>query len=233
MESKRLTIEPRTDKGKNASRRLRAGGFIPGVLYSHGETEAIKMQEKEFLKLFKGRISESVIFDLHSASKKDFDEKMAYVKDYQSDPVTNKLLHVDLFKVTATEKIHTNVPVFFIGTAVGAKMGGILEVEAREVLVECLPRDLPEKIEVDVSGLNVGDAIHARDINLGDKVKIMLNPEAAIVTVIIPKIAVVEEKVEEAAVAVEGEEAKEGEKAEGEPVEEKEKEKEKEKKEKK
>jgi large subunit ribosomal protein L25 len=227
MESKRLTIEPRTDMGKNASRRLRVGGYIPGVLYSHGETEAVQIQEKDFFKLFKGKISESVIFDLHSASKKDLDEKMAYVKDYQRDPVTNQILHVDLFKVTATEKIHTNVPVIFVGTSAGAKMGGILEVEAREVLVECLPRDLPEKIEIDVSKLDIGDAIHVHDIDLGEKVRIMLNPEAAIVTVIIPKIAVVEEKVEEAAVAAEGEEAKEEEKAEGEPEEAKEKEKEK------
>ncbi len=227
MESKRLTVEPRTDMGKNASRRLRAGGFIPAVLYSHGETEAVQIQEKDFFKLFKGKISESVIFDLHSESKKDFGEKMAYVKDYQRDPVTNQILHLDLFKVTATEKIHTNVPVFFLGTSAGAKMGGILEVEAREVLVECLPRDLPEKIEIDVSKLNIGDAIHARDIDLGEKVRIMLNPEAAIVTVIIPKIAAVEEKVEEAVVAAEGEEAKEEAKAEGEPEGEKEKEKEK------
>jgi len=216
MEAKNLTIEPRTDFGKIASYRLRMAGFIPGVIYSHGKTEAVQINKKDFFKLFKGKITESVIFDLHSLSKKDYEEKMAYVKDYQKNPVTNEILHIDLFKVTATEKIHTNVPVEFAGTAIGAKMGGILEVELREVLVECLPRDLPEKIQVDVSKLNTGDSIHVRDLDLGEKVRIMTNPEAVIVTVIIPKIAVIEEKVEEAAVVAEGEEAKEEAQAEGE-----------------
>jgi len=220
MEAKTLTVEPRTDFGKNASRRLRMSGFIPGVIYSHGETEAVQINMKDFFKLFKGRITESVIFDLHSLSKKNYEEKMAYVKDYQKNPVTNEILHVDLFKVTATEKIHTNVPVEFLGTALGAKMGGILEVEVREILVECLPRDLPEKIHVDVTNLNTGDSVHVRDLDLGEKVKILTNPEAVIVTVIIPKIAAIEEKVEEAAVVAEGEEAKEEVKAEDEEAEE-------------
>jgi large subunit ribosomal protein L25 len=101
MEAKRLTIEPRSVVGKNASRRLRRNGFIPGVLYSHGEAESIQIPDKDFYKLFKGKISESVIFDLHSSSKKDFEDKMAYVKDYHLNPVTNEILHVDLFKVTA------------------------------------------------------------------------------------------------------------------------------------
>jgi large subunit ribosomal protein L25 len=210
MEAKSLTIESRKDTGKNVSRKLRREGYIPGVIYSHGQAEAIRFPSKEFAKLFKGKISESIIFDLHDLAGKDHEEKMAYVKDYQVDPVTNEILHVDLFKVTANEKIHTNVPIEFVGTAKGSKMGGILEVEAREIIVECLPRDLPEKILIDVSDLNTGDSIHVRDIHAGEKVRILSNPEAAIVTVIIPKIAAVEEKVEEAAVAAaEGGEVKE------------------------
>jgi large subunit ribosomal protein L25 len=210
MEAKSLTIESRKDTGKNISRKLRQEGYIPGVMYSHGKAEPIRFLNKEFAKLFKGKISESIIFDLHEPSSKDHEEKMAYVKDYQVDPITNEILHVDLFKVTANEKIHTNVPIEFIGTAKGTKMGGVLEVEAREIIVECLPKDLPEKIQIDVSELNTGDSIHVRDINAGEKVRILSNLEAAIVTVIIPKIAAIEEKVEEEAAAVaEGGEVKE------------------------
>ncbi len=217
MQAKSLTIEPRNDLGKNASRRTRKSGYIPGIIYSHGEAEAIKIPTKDFFKLFKGRITESVIFDLHS-SRKEYEEKMAYVRDFQMDPVTNEIVHVDLFRVTATEKIHTRVPIEFIGTAKGTKLGGILEVDIREVEVECLPKDLPEKIQLDVNEMNIGDSIHVRDINLGESIKIMENPDMFIASVHIPKVAVLEEKVEEAA-AVEGEgeegakEAAEGEEA--------------------
>ena len=214
MEAKSLTVEPRTEYGKNASRRARRNGFIPGVIYSHGEAEVIQIPRKEFFKLFKGRISESVIFDIHSTAKKEDTEKMAYVKDYHQDPLTGEILHVDLFKVTKGEKIHTHVPIVFVGTAKGVKLGGILEVDVREVEVECLPKDLPEKIEIDVTEMEVGDSIHAKDVVLPNGVKIMGNPDASIASVHVPKVAAVEEKVEEA-VAVEGE-GEEAKKAEGE-----------------
>lgn len=215
MQAKTITVEPRIDFGKNASRRIRSRGFIPGVLYSHGKSESIQVPEKEFFKLFKGRISESVIFDILSTDKKDATEKMAYVKDYQADPMTGEILHLDLFRVTKDEKIHTHVKIEFVGTAKGIKLGGILEVDMRELRVECLPMDLPEKIQINVTDLDIGDSIHVKDIDLGDKVKITSILEASIASVHIPKVAVVEEKVEEAvAVEGEGEEAKKAEEGE-------------------
>jgi large subunit ribosomal protein L25 len=212
MQAKSITVEKRTEFGKNESRRIRKKGFIPAILYSHGQSEAIQVPEKEFFKLFKGRISESVIFDIVSSDKKDDVEKMAYVKDYQADPITGEILHLDLFKVTKDEKIHTHVKVEFVGTAKGIKLGGILEVDMRELEVECLPMDLPEKIQINVTDLDIGDSIHVKDVTLGDAVKITSNPEASIASVHVPKVAAVEEKVEEA-VAVEGE-GEEGKKAE-------------------
>ncbi len=224
MEAKSLTVETRTDFGKNASRRARQNGFIPGVIYSHGESESIQIPRKEFFKLFKGKISESVIFDIHSNAKKDDTEKMAYVKDYHKDPITGEILHVDLFKVTKGEKIRTHVPIIFTGTAKGVKLGGILEVDVREIEVECLPKDLPEKIEIDVTSMEVGDSIHVKDLVLADGVKAMENPDASIASVHVPKVVVEEAKVEEAvAVEGEGEEAKKA--AEGEEEKDKEKEK--------
>jgi large subunit ribosomal protein L25 len=212
MQAKSITVEPRTDFGKNASRRVRGKGFIPGILYSHGETETIQIPEKEFFKLFKGRISESVIFDILSNDKKNDVEKMAYVKDYQADPITGEIIHLDLFRVTKDEKIHTHVKIEFVGTAKGIKLGGILEVDLRELEVECLPMDLPEKIQINVTDLDIGDSIHVKDVKIGDTVKITSNPDASIASVHVPKVAVVEEKVEEAvAVEGEGEEAKKAE----------------------
>jgi large subunit ribosomal protein L25 len=215
MQAKSITVEKRTDFGKNASRRVRRSGFIPAILYSHGESEAIQVPEKEFFKLFKGRISESVIFDLLSSDKKDDVEKMAYVKDYQADPITGEIIHLDLFKVTKDEKIHTHVKIEFVGTAKGIKLGGILEVDMRELEVECLPMDLPEKVQINVTDLDIGDSIHVKDVSAGDAVKITSNPEASIASVHVPKVAAVEEKVEEAAVAEgEGEEGKKAEEGE-------------------
>ncbi len=229
MEAKSLTVEPRNDFGKNASRRARRNGFIPGVVYSHGESESIQIPRKDFFKLFKGKISESVIFDIHSSAKKDDTEKMAYVKDYHMDPISGEILHVDLFKVTKGEKIHTHVPIVFIGTAKGVKLGGILEVDVREIEVECLPKDLPEKIEIDVTSMEVGDSIHVKDVVLPEGVKAIGNSEASIASVHVPKVAAVEEKVEEVAAAEgEGEEAKKA--AEGDEAKDKDKDKEKEKK---
>ncbi len=219
MEAKSLTIEPRTDLGKNASNRIRSNGFIPAVLYSHGESEVVQIPRKEFFKLFKGRISESVIFDIHSKEKKD-DERMAYVKDYQMDPVSGEILHVDLFRVTKGEKIHTHVPIEFVGTPKGVKLGGILEVDLREIEVECLPKDLPEKIQIDVSTMEVGDSYHVKDVVVAEGVKVMGNLEASVASVHVPKVTA--EKVEEAvpaegeaAAAAEGE-GKDAKKAEGE-----------------
>lgn len=215
MQAKSITVEPRTDFGKNASRRVRKKGFIPGVLYSHGKSENIQVPEKEFFKLFKGRISESVIFDILTTDKKDTTEKMAYVKDFQADPLSGEILHLDLFKVTKDEKIHTHVKIEFTGTAKGIKLGGILEVDLRELEVECLPMDLPEKIQINVTDLDIGDSIHVKDLNLGDAVKITSNLDASIASVHVPKVAAVEEKVEEAAAAEgEGEEAKKAEEGE-------------------
>ena len=206
MKGKSLNIELRKESGKNISRRMRQAGYIPGVVYSHGESELVKIQKKDFTALFKDHISESVIFELHYKGKKENDQ-MAFIKEYQADPVTGDILHLDLFKVTAGEKIQTLVPIKIVGSAVGVNMGGILESGEREIEVECLPKDLPEEIEVDVSMLDIGDSIHVKDLKLGDTIQIMTNAESVIAAVHLLKVAVEEEEVEEE--LVEGEEGEE------------------------
>lgn len=211
MERRQLNVESRTETGKNANNRLRAAGYIPAVLYSHGTAEAIKIVEKDFFKLFKGHVSESIIFDLNFKDKNAADEYQAFVKDYQKNPVTDEVLHLDLFKVTKGEKIHTRIPVAIVGTSIGVKRGATMEVYSREIEVECLPMDLPEKIQVDVSDMVEGDAIHAKDIKLGDAVLLLSNPDDVIVAVHVTRVAV---EAEEGEGAAEGEAA--GEAAEGE-----------------
>ena len=223
MKTHRLNAEIRTEKGKNACSRLRRRGLIPAVVYSHGSTESIQVNKREFSKLFHGRISESVLIGLN-LPKAEEPEQMVIVKDYQLDPVTDEVVHLDFYKVTSGEKIQTRVSVVTGGTSKGERMGGILEVIERELEIECLPADLPEKVEIDVTNLELGHSIHISDLPVSGSMKYLGDPGRVVVTVVIPK-AVVEEVVEE--VAPEAAEAAEG--AEAAPAEDKDKDKVKEK----
>jgi len=180
MSTKTLKAEPRNITGKNNCNRLRQKGLIPAVVYSHGKSEAINIQEKDFFNLFKGHISESVIFDLHIGGEGDL---MAFVKDFQRDPLTSKIIHLDLFRVTKDEKIKTRVPIEFIGTPAGLKVGGILKHGEREILIHCMPKNLPEKITIDISALMPGESIHVGDIKHGDDIEILTNSNTVIVAV--------------------------------------------------
>jgi len=212
MDGKTISVELRSEKGKNNARRLRREGFIPGVYYSHGEAQPISIPRKDFNNLFKGKISESIIFNLKFSNSEDDSEAMAFVKDYQFNPINGELIHLDLFRVTRGEKINTTVPIEFTGTPKGTRVGGILEYAEREVEVECLPKDLPEKIVLDISGVELDEYIFARDIELGDEVTLMSNPDSVIISVHSPRMAAEEEEVEgEEAALEEGEEEKEAE----------------------
>ena len=206
MSAKSLTAVARDKTGKNNNNRLRNEGFIPAVVYSHGKAEAIKIQEKEFLTLFKGHISESVIFDLHVAGEPDL---MAYVKDFQRDPVTSRILHLDLFKVTKSEKIKTHVPIELVGTPVGIKMGGVLKQVERELMIQCLPGNLPEKISIDITQMVPGDTIHVSDVVHGTEYEILTTANNVIAAVEKPKLVTEEEAVETAAVETPAETGKE------------------------
>lgn len=192
MNGKHLTAESRELTGKNNNNRLRADGFIPAVMYSHGKSEAIKIKEKAFFSLFKGVISESIIFNIEISGKSD--EAMAFVKDFQLDPVTGSILHLDLFKVTKGEKIKTNIPIELTGTPVGLKMGGVFVHGEREIFVQCLPRDLPEKIEVDITALDMGDSITVNDLVVSEDVEILTTLENIIAAVDRPRAEEVEEE---------------------------------------
>lgn len=188
MNGKLLNAELRTETGKNSCNRLRVEGYIPAVVYSHGKSDVIKIKEKEFATLFKGHISESVIFNLHVNGAAE-SEIMAFVKDFQAHPVTGRVLHLDLFKVTKGEKIKTRVPVELLGTPKGIKMGGILEHGEREIFVHCRPGVLPEKISVDISELSVGESIHVSDLKLDEEIEILTSGNSIIAAIEKPRTA--------------------------------------------
>lgn len=212
MSKSSLNAELRSERGKNATYRLRQEGFIPAVIYSHGESEAIKIKKNDFFTVFKGHISESLLVDVNIINKKKDDSHQVFVKDYQLDPVTNELVHIDFYKITAGEKIHTKVPIEIIGKSEGEKRGGILEIVERELEIECLPREMPEKIEIDVTNVNMGESIHIEDIETTGSLKFLSDEKRVVVTVLAPKAHVEEEEVAEEEEI--GEEAVEGEAAE-------------------
>jgi large subunit ribosomal protein L25 len=172
--ARNLTAQPRKEIGKNNNNRLRVEGFIPAVMYSHGKAENLKVNKREFGSVFGKHISESVIIDLDVTG---IEKCHVIVKDYQRDPVTDELVHLDFYKITAGEKIRTSVPIEAVGVAVGARLGGIFEMMDRVLHVECLPTELPEKIEIDITNLQIGEGIHVKDIKVPASMKILLDPE--------------------------------------------------------
>ena len=187
--ARNLNAQLRTETGKNENNRLRAAGFIPVVMYCHGKAENLKVQKKDFAAVFAKQISESVIIDLDVAGG---EKCHVIVKDYQREPVTDEVIHLDFYKITAGEKIKTSVPVEIVGTPVGVRLGGVFEVIDRMLHVECLPAELPEKISVDVSKLEVGQGVQVKDIKGPASLKINADPEHVVAHVT----TVREEKVE-------------------------------------
>ncbi|MBT9148193.1 MAG: General stress protein CTC [Syntrophomonadaceae bacterium] len=140
---------------------------------------------------------------------------MVLVKEVQRHPVTGRLLHVDFYRIQQGKKLIVSVPIALTGEAPGVKIGGVLEHMLWEVEVECLPKDIPEKIEIDVSSLNIGDALHVRDLTIGEGGKIVTNSEKTVISIVPP--TVIKEEVlpeEEEVVEEEKEEVVEGEKEE-------------------
>jgi large subunit ribosomal protein L25 len=185
---------------------MRKTGQIPGIFYGPNyENLLISLDVKELDRALSHRKS---IINLIIEGKGEFE---AIFRDVQRNPVSEKIEHVDLYGITSGHKIHATVPVKVIGIPFGVKnSGGILEVIRRELNVECLPKDLPEEVQLDVSRLNIGQSIHIEDIHL-ENIIILHSPKSAVATVVAPTVIKVEEKVvaEEEKVEGEGVEAKE------------------------
>jgi large subunit ribosomal protein L25 len=163
-----LEAVERGGRGKNAARRLRAGGRIPAVLYG-GEQPggtAIEVDPKALLRILHSELGANTLISLKMAGG----DARVLVKEYQRDPVSHKLLHADFYRVAMDKAIRVTVPVVTRGEAPGVKQqGGILDFVHREIDIECLPADIPEHVEVDVSELMIGQNIRVRDVLAGVK----------------------------------------------------------------
>jgi large subunit ribosomal protein L25 len=203
MEAKKLSGELRASRGKALAGRLRSAGKIPAIVYGAIEPMAIAVDAREFRTSFK-RITENTIIELNLPEG----AHEVLVKDYQRDNLTGEILHIDFYEFKKGVALRTRVPVRLIGNPIGVKEGGILEVLLHSLEVECLPKDLPEEITLDINELVLGKALHVRDLLLSEGVKSAVSPDQVVCIVAHRK---AEEEVAPAAAEGEGEAAAEGE----------------------
>jgi len=164
-----LTAKNRQKSGSAEARRIRRAGRIPAVLYGRsGKSVSLDIDAREFILGTKG-ISESTIVKV-DVEGKSFD---AFVKDMQRNIIDGKILHIDFYEVESGVVLRAKVPLIISGNPVGVREGGIFENPLHEIEVECLPKDLPERIEVDVSGLKINQSVHVKDITLAEGVKLI------------------------------------------------------------
>ena len=185
MDQIKIKAEPRTEQGTGAVRRLRRTGMIPGSVMKmkKGGTELIKLPAHDFMMAMRGHASKQLLVTLDMDGR----EVAALMREVQNDVLAGTPIHVDFSEVSLAEKVRVTVPVYLIGEAVGVKLGGgVLEQPLRTIDVDCLPTDIVEKFEVDVSGLGLDQTLFVRDLNLGDKYTVVTRGEHALAVVKAP-----------------------------------------------
>ena len=185
MDQIKIKADTRSEQGTGAVRRLRKSGMIPGSLMkmNKGGTELIKLPKHEFMMAMRGRASKQLLVTLDMNGT----EVPALMREMQNDVLAGTPIHVDFSEVSLTQKVRVTVPLYLVGEAIGVKLGGgVLEQTLRTIDVECLPTDIAEKFEIDVSALNVDQTLFVRDLKLGDKQTIVTRGEIPVAVVKAP-----------------------------------------------
>ncbi len=187
-----LNADKRSESGKGAARKLRASGRIPAVVYGQGgDGLSVSLDEHEADLLFHRISVENTIVNLEVEGEKE--PIATLIREVQTHPFKEKIVHVDFYRIQAGVELEVEIPLHLEGTPKGVKdSGGVLQQVIHELLVSCIPSKIPDEIRVDVSGLDVGDALHISDITLPEGVTAMDDPERTLVTVNIPRAAIEE-----------------------------------------
>jgi large subunit ribosomal protein L25 len=178
-----LTAQVREKVGKGAARGLRREAQVPAVLYSHGKSTPIVMVNKDVSKVLNTEGGEHALINLTLEGGKDAGMKLALIKDYQVDPRSSRLIHLDLMEVAMNEKVKIQVAVHISGNAIGVKEGGIFQYGQRDLEIECLPAHIPDFIDVNIGHLKVNESLHVRDIKAPEGVKILTDLDATVATI--------------------------------------------------
>ena len=200
----KMAASKRAGKGTGPSRRLRKTGVVPGIVYGGGKDPVmVELNEHDFKQMLRKHASESLLMDLEIDGK----GTKVILKEVQHHPVTGRIQHADFRVVSMTEKLEVSVPLVFLGEPVGVSLqGGVLEFLMRSISVKCLPADIPEKIEIDVSGVELGHHVAVKDIKLDTAKYTVVTPaDYAVAAVSAPRVQA--EEVPAEAAAAEGEAA--------------------------
>jgi len=196
-----ISSQPRDAFGKNASYRIRQGGRIPAILYGEGQSNlALVLDKKDVIKILKSETGLNTLFKIAVEGG----ERDVMIKDVQIDPISDQLIHADLIQIDMNKAVRVEVPIELLGEAIGVKTeGGFIDFMTRELMIECLPALIPERLTVDVSELHLHQSIKVAEVALPEGIKLITDPGAVVALVQVPH----EEKVEAAPVAEEGVEA--------------------------
>ena len=176
-----ITAEKRDVFGKNCARRLRKDGLMPAVIYG-GSADALPiiLNKKDIFRIMKTETRENTLFKVAVGS----DERDAMIKELQINPVTHEVLHADLVRIAMDKLLQVTIPIVPVGEAVGVKIdGGFVDPLTREVEVECLPGDIPESIEIDISHLHLNDSIKVADVTPPPGIRILTDPSTVLVLI--------------------------------------------------
>jgi large subunit ribosomal protein L25 len=183
MQQKQMNIELRSKTGKGISRQLRSADMVPGVVYGKGmDPMAVSIKYRELQAAIAGEGGQNNLITLVGGG--NLDQSMAIVVDLQRDAIKGTFKHVDLHRINMNEKLRVTVPVVLKGTAIGVKEGGLLDLAHHELHVECLPGNIPDHIEIDITELKVAHSIHVSEIQLPEGVKVLDNPKIPVVSVL-------------------------------------------------
>ncbi len=198
METTTLQAEVRATRGKGPARRLRAEGKIPGVFYGPGlQPTSLTLSPKELTHALRGERGRNVVFKLSLNGK----EELAMVKDVSTDPVTQELLHIDLYRILEDKVLEVNVPLRTRGKSVGVVQGGVLNITRRTLPVRTTPANIPVSVEVDVTHLDLKDTLSVEEVEFPEGVECLLSPKLTLAIVLEPRKATAAEEEEDAAAA--------------------------------
>ena len=188
----KLSAQTRSVVGRSAVNKIKAQGLVPAVIYGgHDAAQHLSLNKREISNLLAHATSEHVLVDLEIVDGEQKSSRLALIQEVQHHPLKRDVLHVDFHAVRADEKLHAEIPVEPFGEPAGVKnFGGILEIALHSLQVECLPKDLPELIRIDVSALNVGEAVHVKDIPLPEGVTVRADGDLTVVRVAAPKVEI-------------------------------------------
>ena len=217
MEVTDLAAQVRKEQKKGPARRLRQKGFVPAIFYGRSaENILLAVKNDELVKLYKDKKNHAFIKLIIDDGDSKKIEKLSLIKELQVQPLTGKFYHADFYEVDIKRKLTVDVSLRFIGKAIGVENGGELQHIRREVKVSCLPLNLPDHIDVDVTNLDIGDSIKIRDLKVAEEITILDRPDSAVAAVAMIKVA--KEPVKEEVAAEEGAATEVTEKAEKAPA---------------